>query len=389
MYIKTLELSDFRNYEKQSICFHDKVNIILGKNGQGKSNLLEAIYILSMGKSFRTQKNMDMIRFGADFLRVCGSFDKKNRHTEIEVIFSGEEKKFRVDGFLGSKNADLLENAYMVVFSPEDMGIVKEDPERRRRFIDRELFQIRPLYYKELLRYKKSLLHRNALLKEETPNEDMLDVWDEHLFKYGSKIIRERRGFIEKLKKLSKDIHASVTNGKESLEVSYEPDISFADDADEQRSIFMGKLRVCRESDKARGYTSAGPHRDDMSVSIGGVDVRRFGSQGQQRTAALSLKLAELKIIKEETGEDAIILLDDVLSELDEERRRFLILSLSDNQIFISTAEMSAEIKKSLPVGQIFVVSGGRAEQADDYCSKADRPGANDIQSTTADAEFE
>jgi DNA replication and repair protein RecF len=306
-----------------------------------------------------------MIRFGADFLRVCGSFEKENRNTEIEVMISGEDKKFRVDGFLGSKNADLLENAYMVVFSPEDMRIIKEDPERRRRFIDHELFQIRPLYYKELSRYKKSLLHKNTLLKGASPNEEMLDVWDENLFRYGSKIIRERNGFVEKLSRISREIHTAVTDGKESLELSYEPDIAFAEDMSEQRKLFIGRLRACRETDKARGYTGAGPHRDDLGVSIGGVDVRRFGSQGQQRTAALSLKLAELKIIKEETGEDAIILLDDVFSELDWERRRFLVRSLSDNQIFISAAEMSAEIQKDLPEGRVFFVSAGRAEQAD------------------------
>jgi DNA replication and repair protein RecF len=362
MHIKKLELYDFRNYEKQTLQFHEKVNIILGKNGQGKSNLLEAIYILSMGKSFRTQRDVDMIRFGADFLRVCGSFEKEKRDTEIEVIISGEEKKFRVDGFLGSKNADLLENAYMVVFSPEDMRIIKEDPERRRRFIDHELFQIRPLYYKELSRYKKSLLHRNALLKEVVPSDDMLDVWDEHLFRYGAKIIRERNGFIDKMKIISREIHDAVTNGREELSLSYEPDIAFSEDEREQREIFLKRLRACRETDKARGYTGAGPHRDDMALSIGGVDVRRFGSQGQQRTAALSLKLAEVRIIKEETGEDAVVLLDDVLSELDWERRRFLIKSLSDKQIFISAAEMRADIGENLSAGCVYLVSDGRAE---------------------------
>jgi DNA replication and repair protein RecF len=364
MRIKSLELSDFRNYEKQTLRFHEKTNIILGKNGQGKSNLLEGIYVLSMGKSFRTQRDSDMIRFGADFLRVCGAFEKGGRVLDIEVMLSGEEKRFKVDGFSGSKNADLLENAYMVIFSPEDMKIVKEDPEKRRRFIDRELFQIRPLYYKDLLKYKKSLLHRNKLLKEETSNEGLMEAWDENLFLYGSKIIRERNGFVEKLKRISRDIHAAVTNGGENLELYYEPDIAFAGDKETQRNLFIDRLRACRETDKTRGYTGAGPHRDDMRISVDGVDVRRFGSQGQQRTAALSLKLAELAIIKEETGEDAIILLDDVLSELDGERQRFLIRSFSENQIFVSAAEMSEEIRKNIPDGYTYEVSGGRAERA-------------------------
>jgi DNA replication and repair protein RecF len=252
-----------------------------------------------------------------------------------------------------------------VVFSPEDMKIVKEEPEKRRRFIDHELFQIKPLYYKNLSRYKRSLHHRNTLLKAEFPNEEMIDIWDENMFLYGSKIIRERNTFLEKLRKISRDVHASVTNGREELELFYEPDIAFAEDPEEQRNIFIGRLRACREADKARGFTSAGPHRDDLRLSVGGVDVRRFGSQGQQRTAALSLRLAELKIIKEETGEDAVILLDDVLSELDGERQRFLLQSLSGNQVFISAAEMGEDIRKSLPVGHIYRIFEGRAERAE------------------------
>jgi DNA replication and repair protein RecF len=363
MHIEKLELTDFRNYEKQSFLFHENVNIILGNNGQGKSNLLEGIYILSMGKSFRTQKDAEMIRFEADFLRVKGCFLKEGKTLDIETMISKEEKRFKIDGFQGSKNADLLENAYMVVFSPEDMKIVKEEPEKRRRFMDRELFQIRPLYYKELSRYKKSLLHRNTLLKEEFPDENLLSVWDENLLKYGAAVIKERFFFIEKLKRISREVHGSVTGGCEELDVSYEPDVAFAEDTAEQRTIFEERLKECRETDMARRYTSAGPHRDDVRISVGGVDVRRFGSQGQQRTAALSLKLAELKIIKEETGEDAVILLDDVLSELDGQRQRFLINALSDNQIFISAAEMSGEIMEGLPSGFVYRIANGHAER--------------------------
>jgi DNA replication and repair protein RecF len=362
MNIEKLELNNFRNYEEQSVCFNENVNIILGNNGQGKSNLLESIYILSMGKSFRTQKDVEMIRFDADFLRVKGCFLKEDRNLNIEIMISREEKKFKIDGFWSSKNADLLENAYMVVFSPEDIKTVKEEPEKRRRFMDRELFQIRPLYYKELSRYRKSLIHRNTLLKEDFPDENLLDVWDENLLKYGSNIIKERYIFIEKLKKISRSVHLSITDGCEDLEISYEPDVGFEENPAEQRDIFKEKLKQCREKDKARGYTGAGPHRDDISISVGGVDVRRFGSQGQQRTAALSLKLAEIKIIKEETGEDAVILLDDVLSELDGQRQKFLINALSDNQIFISAAEMSDEIMKSLPNGFVYRISDGRAD---------------------------
>jgi DNA replication and repair protein RecF len=363
MRIEKLELSDFRNYDKQILIFHKNVNILLGKNGQGKSNLIESVYILSMGKSFRTQRDTEMIRFDADFLRVCGTFLKGERTLDIEVMISQEGKRFRIDGFYGSKNADLLENAYMVVFSPEDMKIIKEDPERRRRFMDRELFQLRPLYYKNLSRYKKSLLHRNNLLKSDSADENLLGVWDENLVKYGVSVIKERHFFIEKLKNISRDIHYAITDGRERLDIEYEPDVSFAEDPSAQRALFSERLDACRETDRARRYTGAGPHRDDIGIAVEGVDVRRFGSQGQQRTAALSLKLAEISIIKDETGEDAIILLDDVLSELDGERQRFLIRALSDNQIFISAAEMSGEIREGLPEGFVYNIEGGHAER--------------------------
>ncbi|MDR3295866.1 MAG: DNA replication/repair protein RecF [Clostridiales Family XIII bacterium] len=361
MQLKEIYVKDFRNYEEQRLVFHEKINLLTGSNGQGKTNLLEAIYTLSMGKSFRTSRETEMIRFEADFLRVEGSFRKEGRKLVIEVMLSKNEKRFKIDGFQGTKNADLLENAYMVSFSPEDLRIVKDDPEKRRRFIDRELFQIRPLYYKDLSKYKKSLLQRNALLKRENPGEDMLAVWDAHLTQHGTRIMKERGLFIEKLSRVSGRIHAGITGEKETLSLRYESNIEKKGEPDFSREAFAAKLAETREKDLYRGYTDAGPHRDDLCILVNGTDVRHFGSQGQQRTAALSLKLAELQIIKEETGEEAIILLDDVFSELDGERQQFLIRSLSENQIFLSAAEISGEILERLPRGDVFHVKEGRA----------------------------
>jgi DNA replication and repair protein RecF len=361
MHLKEIRLRNFRNYEDEAFSFHEKVNIVIGKNGQGKSNLLEGIYLMSMGKSFRTNRDAEMIRFDADFFHVKGVFSKRGRDLCIEAAIGENEKRFKVNGLSGSRNADLLENAYMVAFSPEDLRIAKGEPEARRRFIDRELFQLRPLYYRNLAKYKKSMQQRNAALREEIPDMDVIDVWDEHMALYGARVMRERSGFIEKLGKTGAGIHAGITGGKESLNICYEASAPLEEGEEAQKEAFAESLRKAREKDIARRGSSVGPHRDDVGIAVNGVDVRRFGSQGQQRTAALSMRLAELRIIKEETGEDAIVILDDVLSELDAERQGFLIHSFSDNQIFVSATEIGGKMREEMPDAKVFSIEGGRS----------------------------
>jgi DNA replication and repair protein RecF len=341
------------------ISFDSKINILLGDNAQGKSNLLESIYLLSMGKSFRTARDAELIRFEEECMRVKGIFDKGKDDLYLEIIFSNSEKRFKINGVESRKNSDLLENAYIVAFSPDDLQIVKEEPEKRRKYLDRELFLIKPLYFKDMSKYKKSLMQRNALLKNENIDDSMLDVWDENLVYYGCKIIGERNNFIKKLKIISREIHGEISGQKEKLELEYESNIGNYEDFEQLKLIYKEILLDQRDKDILRRTTTRGPHKDDLSICINGIDVRRFGSQGQQRTAALSLKLAELRIIKEETGEDAIILLDDVLSELDKERQLFLIESLSSNQIFISAAEISYNIKKAFKEGKFFNIKKG------------------------------
>jgi DNA replication and repair protein RecF len=360
MYIKAIKLTNFRNYDEENIVFDEKVNVILGKNGQGKTNLIEGINILSMGKSFRTLIDAEMVGFGKDFFRVKGVFEKGGESLSIEMKLAGREKTFIIDGVEKRKNADLLENAYTVVFSPEDLRIVKEDPDKRRRFMDRELFQLKPLYYVELLRYKKALRNRNLLLKEEQVNEELLSIYDGYLAESGAKIMWERAIFAEKLNEVSHAIEDRITGGKESLTVCYESNIRQEETRDAQREQIEAVLAENRERDLERRSTSFGPHRDDLKITANDIDLRHFGSQGQQRTAALSLKLAELKLIREETGEDAILLLDDVLSELDEERQRYLIHSFERNQLFITVADLSENMSTALPQGRIYEVDGGR-----------------------------
>ncbi len=359
MYIKELNLINFRNYKEAKIPFQERINIILGNNGQGKTNLLEGIYLLSMGKSFRTNKDAEMIKFDSEYFRVKGFFSKDEKKLSVEMYLSKTEKIFKIDGVEKRKNADLLENVYTVIFSPEDLKTVKEDPDKRRRFLDRQLFQLKPLYYKDLAKYKKILKNRNSTLKEEIIDEGLLDVWDEYLIDTGAKIIMERKELLTNLGKISSEINSNITNGKEKLEIEYEPDIEIKENIDEQKIEIKKEFLKNRNKDIERKTTTSGPHKDDMKITIDGIDTRKFGSQGQQRTAALALKLAELRIIKEETGENAILLLDDVLSELDGERQNYLINSFKDNQIFISAAEISENVLTKLHNSKIYNVSEG------------------------------
>jgi DNA replication and repair protein RecF len=359
MFINELYLKNFRNYDELKIPFQEKVNIVLGKNGQGKTNLLEGIYILSMGKSFRTNKDTEMINFTEDYFRVIGEFTKEDRRLFVEMDLSKTEKMFKIDGVEKRKNADLLENVYTVIFSPEDLKTIKDEPDKRRKFIDRQLFQLKPLYYKDLARYKKVLKNRNSTLKEEKINQGLLDVWDEYLVETGSKIMMERKNLILKLNEISAEINNKITDGKEELRIEYEPHIDSKEDLEEQKEEIRKRISESRAADIDRRTTTTGIHRDDIKITIDGIDTRKFGSQGQQRTAALALKLAELKIIKEETGEDAILLLDDVLSELDIDRQNFLINSFKDNQIFISAAEISENVMSKLNNSKIYRVNNG------------------------------
>jgi recF protein len=363
MYLKKIELKNFRNYQEEKVEFHKKVNIITGKNAQGKTNLLEGLYILSLGKSFRTSKDSEMIGFDKEFCKVKGIALKEEKELEVEIIVGNEGKIIKIDGKKTAKNIDILENIYMVVFSPEDLKIVKEEPDKRRKFIDMELCQLKPVYYKNLARYKKILQQRNSLLKQTEVKDDIIAVWDESLAEYGAKVILERKRFIEKLNKISREISKSITNGKEAMELFYEANVKCRDTIEEQKESFLKTLNKNLKNDIFRRSTTAGPHKDDLRICVEGIDIRHFGSQGQQRTAALSLKLAEIKLIKEETGFNPILLLDDVLSELDAERQNYLINSLDEVQLFITTTEIGEEVKKKLPDGITFYVENGNVKR--------------------------
>lgn len=359
MYITELELKNFRNYENLKVDFDEKINLILGNNAQGKTNLIESIYMSSIGRSFRTSRDSDLIMFGKDeaFIRVKA--EKEYADTEVEIRIKGASgKSIKKDGVQLKKTSQLLENIMTVIFSPEDMKIVKDEPEKRRKFIDRELCQISPRYYDSLSNYRRTLIQRNSYLKEEYIDNNILDLWDVQLAKHGADIILMRKAFVEKISDFSSKIHSGITGG-ESLKVAYDPDIEIIGDGETQEKYYYDRIKKAYSLDVKNRSTSRGPHKDNIVFFVNDIDMRSFGSQGQQRTCALSLKLAELEIIKEETGEDAVLLLDDVMSELDSRRQKYLIKTLKNNQLFVTTTEIEERILGELEGAKIFNIYKG------------------------------
>ena len=336
------------------------MNIFLGQNAQGKTNLLEGIYLTSLGRSFKNIKDKELIRFLEEYCRIRSGFISYGDERTTEIIIRKDGKKgIKADGIKVNKTSQLLDRMFIIIFSPEDLKIVKEDPEKRRKFIDRELCQIRKGDLSDLKDYRKILKQRNTYLKETVIDSAMLDVWDLQLAAFGSRIIKKRSDFIEQLNDVSRDIHNKISGNRESLKLQYEPNVYFPQNTEES---FYELLQEKREEDIRNRNTGRGPHRDDFSISADGIDLRKFGSQGQQRTAALSLKLSEIKIIEEEKGEKPILLLDDVLSELDNERQVYLMNALGDSQMFITTTDLTGPVKENLPKGKIFKISGGEVE---------------------------
>ncbi|MEE3362140.1 MAG: DNA replication/repair protein RecF [Anaerovoracaceae bacterium] len=359
MYIKSIELKNFRNYKEAKMDFHEKVNIFAGKNAQGKTNLLESIYLSAVGKSFRTNRDRDLVNFEADFCRVVTEYENGG-DGKIEISISKDgNKKARVNGINASKASDFIDNIYVVVFSPEDLRIVKDEPEKRREFIDRELSQIKVSYLVNLYNYKKVLQQRNAYLKEENIERAFLDVWTENLIKFGSRIIEDRKSFIDKLGKISGEVHSGITAGAEQLTVNYIPNIETEENTADQIKAMGEVFDESLEEDLKNRTTTRGPHRDDIDLLVNGINVRKFGSQGQQRTAALALKLAEIELIKEDKGTAPVLLLDDVLSELDPARQSYLISSLSGVQLFITATDISDVVRGAFREGKVSRISTG------------------------------
>lgn len=338
MEIKSLSISNFRNYKSADIEFGNNINMIIGKNGQGKTNLIEGIYMLSLGRSFRTNKDKEMVMFDTQNSYISSLVTSRDREYKIEIKMGKDVKKaIKINSIPIEKLSDLLGIINIVIFSPEDLKLVREGPKERRSFMDRELSQIRPSYYQILYTYQKTLLQRNNLLKKDKVDKGLLDVYDLQLASSGWKIMQYRKEFIEKIGKVANRNHSRISGGKENLSVIYSPNAKVLDKSSSDLEIMM---RNSRDEDLSRRTTTIGPHKDDLSIFINDMELRSFGSQGQKRSAAISLKLSEIELIYEEKGEYPVVLLDDIFSELDINRQRMLLENLDGIQTFVTTTEI-------------------------------------------------
>lgn len=341
MYINSLKLVNYRNYDNLLVEFNDKINLIVGRNGQGKTNIVEAITLMSIGRSFRTNKDKEIIKFGCESLYSACNFTRNNMDKKIEVAVTKEKKGIKVNGVSIKTIQELLGNLNVVVFSPEDLKLVKSGPKERRGFIDKEISQIMPRYYSLLTNYNKIINQRNKVLKSFNVDDYLLDVYDENLSTYGSEIYLIRAKFVDKLSKISESLHKKLTSGGEDLNIIYKNqlNIKIDDSIEDVKKRMIEKLKSSRQVDIVNKSTKVGPHRDDLGIYINNIDVRLYGSQGQQRTASISMKLSEIDLIKMELGDYPVLILDDVFSELDQERQRMLIEKLGDIQMFVTSAD--------------------------------------------------
>lgn len=344
----------------------DHLNLIIGDNGQGKTNLLESVYVCGFGKSFRTSKDNEWMKLNTDSTAIAIEYEKNGSQTTIEIRqLSNKKKEIKINGVPITKMSELIGRLNLVLFSPEDLKLVKESPSERRKFIDRELSHISPAYYHLLISYNRTLDQRNSYLKQmqykKVLDPQYMEIWDEKLADFGTQLTRRRIDFVDKLGTMSSNIHAQVTNQSEVLTVKYISTLTAKNqlDYDTIYKEFLTCLKQNHNKDLERGYTTIGPHRDDLGLSVNGKDLRSFGSQGQQRTAALSLKLSEIEIIYSELGEYPILLLDDVMSELDTHRQNFLIKTFDKVQTIVTSTEIGQLYQNHLESGKLFRISNG------------------------------
>ena len=336
MKIKKLFLQNFRNYERENFEFSDGLNILFGKNGQGKTNCAEAVFYLCTGTSLRIRHDKQLIRMGAECANIVAEAENRYGRVTIEADIYENKREIRVNGSKIHKNADLMGHINSVFFSPGELRLIQDGPDERRRFMNISISQTSPAYYTALLRYNKILDQRNTLLKNRDVNLvlDTLPVWDEQLCKYAAIIVKKRAEFVEKLAPYAKEYHAFLTDGGEELVIK--PDRVYEGEESEISKKLLTRLENNYEKDLRLGFTTVGPHRDDLEVTIGGVDAKAYASQGQTRTAALALKLSAVQIFKALSGESPILVLDDVMSELDLPRRKKLLKCISELQTVLT-----------------------------------------------------
>lgn len=361
MIIRSLKLKNYRNYDLLDMTFDPKTNILYGDNAQGKTNILEALYLTGTTKSHRGTKDRDMIQFGHDESHLETIVEKKGATFQIDMhLKKNSPKGIAIDKIPIRRASELFGIVQFVFFSPEDLNIIKDGPAGRRRFIDLELSQFDKIYLSNLSNYNRIINQRNSLLKDLYGQEHLLetlDIWDMQLAAYGTKILERRREFVEQVNEIISDIHFKLTGGRERIRLIYE----------ESRGnlTFEQALRKYRERDIRMKSTTVGPHRDDLCfMSNDEIDIRKFGSQGQQRTAALSLKLSEIELVKRIINDTPILLLDDVLSELDKHRQNYLLESIHDIQTVITCTGLDEFVNNRFSINRIFHIKNGNAAKA-------------------------
>ncbi len=344
MWIKKIKINNFRNYKQEEISLNENINLFYGENAQGKTNIIEAIFLGSIGKSFRTKKDKEMIRIGQENAKIEIEYQKSDREGIIKIEL-GNKKNIYLNGIKIKKLSELLGNINIVIFTPDDINILKGGPQNRRKFLDIMISQLKPNYMYHLNLYLKTLEQRNNYLrqiKEEKKQEDLLDIWDEKLIEHANIIYEYRNEFINKIKEKIKEIHKEITNYKEDIDIKYQTEC-------QTKEKYLQLLKERRNIDIIKGYTTKGIHRDDFIIYINNKPIDIYGSQGQHRTAILSLKLSELNIVKEEIGEEPILLLDDFMSELDKSRIQNFLEKIKNAQVIITcTEKIKVENKKIL-----------------------------------------
>ncbi len=355
MILKSVALNNFRNYSDMRLEFDKGTNILYGDNAQGKTNILEAVYVSGTTKSHKGSKDRELIRFGQEESHIRTVVERNGLDYQIDMhIKKNRPKGIAINKLPIKKASELFGILNIVFFSPEDLNIIKDGPSQRRRFLDMELCQLDKIYLYQLTKYNKILNQRNKLLKDisfRPELKDTLSVWDMQLIEYGRKIIASRKNFIDRLNEIVPKIHKDISGGREELVLNYEPNVS--EDFMEQ------ELMKNQEKDLKCKMTSIGPHRDDMCFMIENIDIRKFGSQGQQRSCALSLKLSEIELVKNVIKDMPILFLDDVLSELDSNRQNFLLNSIHDIQTVITCTGLDEFVKNRFEIDKIFRVING------------------------------
>ena len=354
MFIKTLNLTNFRNYKSQILNFSDGLNIIYGLNGQGKTNIIEAIYFFQSGRSYRALKDKECVKFDEDYSKIEASFEKLTGKSD-SMIFLSDSKSVKINGCLIDRLSELVGEYSMVIFTPDYLNLIKEGPGVRRQFIDSFISQVKPVYFKNLINYYRILKQRNNLLKQKRNSiEETLFLWDEKLASLGVEICAMREAAIEKI---NETVNLTDTENEktEKIRFSYLPSVK----GDfKNKDYFIEFLKNNHERDIEKGITLYGPHRDDFEIFMNDINLKKFGSQGQMRSCVLKLKLSECMIIKEKTGEEPILLLDDILSELDEKRRKFFLSKIKDKQVIVTCTDKEEFFEKE---ARIFKVSEGIA----------------------------